>query len=43
MDWDRVAAVNLAWRGRVRFDRSRAHEGAQGGAVEAVKGIRRLR
>ncbi|TMI33407.1 IS200/IS605 family element transposase accessory protein TnpB [Candidatus Bathyarchaeota archaeon] len=38
MDRDRVAAVNLAWRGRVRFDRSRAHEGPQGGAVEAVKG-----
>ena len=38
MDRDRVAAVNLAWRRRLRFDRSRAHEGPQGGAVEAVKG-----
>src|SRR5207249_10855333 len=33
MDWDRVAAVNLAWRGLVRIDRSRANEGPQGGAV----------
>ena len=38
MDRDRIVAVNLAWRGRVRFDRSRAHEGPQGGAVEAVEG-----
>jgi putative transposase len=40
MDRDRVAAVNLAWRGRVRFARSRPpiHLEAQGGAVEAVKG-----
>ena len=38
MDRDRVAAVNLARRRRLRFDRSRAHEGPQGGAVEAVKG-----
>ena len=38
MDRDRVAAVNLAWRGRVRFARSRPLIEAQGGAVEAVKG-----
>jgi len=40
MDRDRVAAVNLAWRGRVRFARSRPPTllEAQGGAVEAVKG-----
>src|SRR5438094_175116 len=40
MDRDRVAAVNLAWRGRVRFARSRPPIllEAQGGAVEAVKG-----
>jgi putative transposase len=40
MDRDRVAAVNLAWRGRVRFARSRPPilPEAQGGAVEAVKG-----
>ena len=40
MDRDRVAAVNLARRGRVRFARSRPHIilEAQGGAVEAVKG-----
>jgi len=40
MDRDRVAAVNLAWRGRVRFARSRPPIllGAQGGAAEAVKG-----
>ncbi|OLD05435.1 MAG: hypothetical protein AUJ07_01530 [Crenarchaeota archaeon 13_1_40CM_3_53_5] len=38
MDRDRIVAVNLAWRRRVRFDRSRAHEGPQGGAVEAVEG-----
>ncbi len=39
MDRDRVAAVNLSRRGRVRFARSRPPiaEG-QGGAVEAVKG-----
>src|SRR3989475_3883587 len=38
MDRDRVAAVNLARRGRVRVGRSRAHEGPQGGAGEAVEG-----
>src|SRR5438094_5292625 len=39
MDRDRVAAVNLACRGRVRFARSRPPiVEAQGGAVEAVKG-----
>jgi len=40
MDRDRVAAVNLARRGRVRFARSRPPIllEAQGGAVEAVKG-----
>ena len=40
MDRDRVAAVNLAWRGRVRFARSRPPimMEAQGGAAEAVKG-----
>jgi len=39
MDRDRVAAVNLARRGRVRFARSRPPiVEAQGGAVEAVKG-----
>jgi len=39
LDRDRVAAVNLAWRGRVRFARSRPPiVEAQGGAVEAVKG-----
>jgi len=38
MDRDRVAAVILARRGRVRFARSRPLIEAQGGAVEAVKG-----
>ncbi len=39
MDRDRVAAVNLARRGRVRFARSQPlMVEAQGGAVEAVKG-----
>jgi len=40
MDRDRVAAVILAWRGRVRFARSRPpiHLEAQGGAAEAMKG-----
>jgi putative transposase len=39
MDREVVAAVNLSRRGRLRFDRSRAHDhGLQGGAVEAVKG-----
>jgi putative transposase len=40
MDRDRVAAVNLSRRGRVRFARSRPPIllRAQGGAVEAVKG-----
>ncbi len=37
-DRDVVAAVNLSRRGRLRFDRSRAREGPQGGTVEAVKG-----
>ena len=40
MDRDMVSAVILAWRGRVRFARSRPPIliEAQGGAVEAVKG-----
>src|SRR2546428_2783839 len=38
MDRDRVAAVILARRGRVRFARSRPLIEARGGAVEAVKG-----
>ena len=40
MDRDRVAAVILARRGRVRFARSRPpiHLEAQGGAAEAMKG-----
>jgi len=38
MDRDKIAAVNLAWRGRVRFARSRPPIEAQGGAGEAVKG-----
>jgi putative transposase len=38
MDRDRVAAVILARRGRVRFARSRPLIEAQGVAVEAVKG-----
>jgi putative transposase len=40
MDRDRVAVVNLARRGRVRFARSRPPTllEAQGGAVEAMKG-----
>ncbi len=38
MDPDVVAAVNLSRRERLRFDRSRAQMGLQGGAVEAVKG-----
>ena len=39
MDRDRVAAINLARRGRVRFARSRPPiNEAQGGAVEAMKG-----
>lgn len=38
MDRDLVAAVNLSRRGRLRFDRSRAHKGLQGGTVEAMKG-----
>jgi putative transposase len=38
MERDVVAAINLSRRGRLRFDRSRAQKGLQGGAVEAVKG-----
>jgi putative transposase len=38
MDRDVVAAINLSRRGRLRFDRSWAQMGLQGGAVEAVKG-----
>jgi putative transposase len=38
MDRDVVAALNLSQRGRLRFDRSRAQQGLQGGAAEAVKG-----
>ncbi len=37
-DRDVVAAVNMSRRGLLRFDRSRAYERPQGGAVEAVKG-----
>jgi len=37
MDRDVVAAVNVSRRGRLRFDRSRAREGLQGGVAEAVK------
>jgi len=37
MDRDVVAAVNLSRRGRLRFDRSRAQKGLQGGAVETLK------
>src|SRR5467141_5046959 len=36
MDRDRVAAVNLAWRGRVRFARSRPKSWAQGPPGEAM-------
>lgn len=38
MDRDKVAAVNIARRGRVRFARSQPMTWAQGGTVEAVKG-----
>ena len=38
MDRDVVAAINLSRRGRLRFDRSLAHRGLQGGTIEAVKG-----
>jgi transposase len=39
MDRDKVAAVNLARRGRARFARSQPLlTEAQGGAVEAVSG-----
>jgi len=38
MDRDAVAAVNLSRRGLLRFDRSRAQHGLQGGAAEAVRG-----
>jgi putative transposase len=38
MDRDVVAAINISRRGRLRFDRSRAHVGLQGGSAEAVKG-----
>lgn len=38
MDRDVVAAINLSRRGRLRFDRSRAQNGLQGEAVEAVRG-----
>jgi len=37
-DRDAVAAINLSRRGRLRFDRSRARVGLQGGTGEAVKG-----
>ncbi len=37
MDRDVVAAMNLSQRGRLRFDRSLPHEGAEGEAVEAMK------
>ncbi|TMI17967.1 hypothetical protein E6H33_01605 [Candidatus Bathyarchaeota archaeon] len=45
MDRDMVAAINLARQGRVRFARSRPPIllEAQGGAVEAGRGTRRLR
>src|SRR3989441_6468428 len=44
MDRDRVAAVSLARRGRVRFARSRPPIllEAQGGAVEAVKTLKKM-
>ena len=38
MDRDAVAAINLSRRGRLRFYRSQAEHGPQGGAAEAVKG-----
>ena len=37
-DRDAVAAINLSRRGRLRFDRSQARVGLQGGTGEAVKG-----
>src|SRR5436309_1714618 len=37
-DRDTVAAINLSRRGRLRFDRSQARVGLQGGTGEAVKG-----
>ena len=38
MDRDVVAAVNISRHGRLRFDRSRAQDGLEGRAVEAVRG-----
>jgi len=38
MDRDVVAVINLSQRGRLRFDRSRAQYGLEGGAVEAMRG-----
>ena len=37
MDPDAVAAINIALRGRLRFDRSQPTTQAKGGAVEAMK------
>jgi hypothetical protein len=37
MDRDVVAAINLSRRGRLRFDRSRARNGLEGGAAEAME------
>jgi len=38
MDRDEIAAINIALRGRLRFDRSQPTTQAKGGAVEAMKG-----
>ena len=37
MDRDEVAAINIALRGRLRFDRSQPTTQAKGGAIEAMK------
>jgi len=37
MDRDEVGAINIALRGRLRFDRSQPTAQAKGGAVEAMK------
>jgi len=37
MDRDAVAAINIAMRGRLRFDRSQPTTQAKGGAIEAMK------
>ena len=38
MDRDVVAAINIALRGRLRFDRSQPTTQAKGGAIEAMRG-----